>query len=361
MLKFVDEYRDKNLCFDIASKIKDISKTPFNIMEVCGGHTMSIRKNGIHKLVGENINFMSGPGCPVCVTAIRDIDKAIALADLNDVVVCTFGDLFYVPGSSSSLSKKRADGVDIRIVYSVYDVIEFARKEKDKKFIFISIGFETTVPTTAAAIIQAKNESVDNFYVFALNKTMPTALRAVISSPDSKIDALMCPGHVSTITGIDMYRFIVDEFNISCCIAGFEPADILKAVLELTKLYEGKNAKLINAYERAVLTEGNIKAKNIIDEVFEPCDANWRGVGDIPSSGLKVKASYKEFDAEESFQIDVKEQKEISGCICGEILIGAKKPVDCSLFGKGCTPENPIGACMVSSEGACAAWYKYGM
>lgn len=353
MFKFVDEYRDKNLCLDIAAKIKDISKTPFNIMEVCGGHTMAIRKNGINKLVGDNINFMSGPGCPVCVTAIKDIDKAIALADFEDVVICTFGDLFYVPGSCSSLSKKRAEGADIRIVYSVYDVIEFARQENNKIFVFISIGFETTAPTTAAAVIQAKEESLDNFYIFTLNKTMPAALRAVISSPNSKIDALICPGHVSTITGINIYRFIVDEFNISCCVSGFEPADILKAVFVLTQLYENKRSELVNAYERAVLTEGNIKARNIINEVFEECDANWRGIGNIPLSGLKVRASYYKFDAENNFKIDVKEQKEVSGCICGDILIGAKKPVDCALFGKVCTPENPAGACMVSSEGAC--------
>lgn len=360
MLKYVDEYRDVDLSARLAEKIREISTKSFNIMEVCGGHTMSIRKNGIQKLVGENINLISGPGCPVCVTSIEDIEKIIALSELKDVSICTFGDLFYVPGVKKSLADAKAEGSDVRIVYSASDVLKQAKEEPNKKFVFISIGFETTTPTIAAAIKQAEREGINNFFILALNKTMPYALQAVLESEDSKIDALICPGHVSTITGTGMYDFIVKDLGISCCISGFEPVDLLGAIYMLTDLYEKGEKSLVNAYPRAVKEEGNIKAQEMIDEVFEEDDASWRGVGIIPNSGLRLRKKYDRFDADKIFDVKVETSYENRGCKCGDVLRGFKKPTDCGLFGTICSPENPQGACMVSSEGACAAWYKYG-
>ncbi|MDD5633951.1 MAG: hydrogenase formation protein HypD [Candidatus Omnitrophica bacterium] len=360
MFKFVDEYRDKDLCRRLAEGIIGISKKPFTIMEVCGGHTMSIRKNGIHKLIGSNIKLVSGPGCPVCVTSQKDIDKAIALARLNNVVVCTFGDMVDVPGTSVTLAEVKAEKGNVRVVYSVQDVLSFAKNEPDKHFVFIGIGFETTAPTIAAAIMQAKAEKIKNFSVLALNKTMPAALKAVLEDKDAKINALISPGHVSTITGTGIYKFIVDDLRISCCVAGFEPADILRAIYLLAELRENNKVSLINAYERAVKENGNEKAKYIMYEVFDSADAEWRGFGVIPASGLRIRKEFADLDAEKIFKIDVGASKEIKGCICGDILRGIKEPKNCKLFGQKCTPMKPQGACMVSSEGTCAAWYKYG-
>ncbi|MDP8299427.1 MAG: hydrogenase formation protein HypD [Candidatus Tantalella remota] len=360
MSKYVDEYRDVDTCLDLSSRIKEVSTRPLTIMEVCGGHTMAIRKNGIQKLVGDNIRLLSGPGCPVCVTSISDIDRVVCLAGEENVTVCTFGDMLYVPGSSMSLAGAKAEGADVRTVYSVHDALEFARSEPEKNFVFVSIGFETTTPTAAAAVLEAKATGVKNFTVLALNKTMPQALRAVLESDDSEIDALIGPGHVSTITGTGMYRFIVDELGVSCCVSGFEPVDLLGAILKLTEMHENNEKGLVNAYPRVVKEEGNEKAKYIMTEVFEPADVEWRGFGIVPSSGSKISEEYSEFDAEKIYKIEVPETKENPACICGDILRGVKRPVDCALFNEGCTPVDPQGACMVSSEGTCAAWFKYG-
>ena len=357
---YLEKFRDTEAALRIADKIKSISQKPLNIMEVCGGHTMAIRKNGIQKIVGEKINLISGPGCPVCVTSIMDIDKIMELADQEKTVICTFGDMFYVPGTNKSLQQAKAEGSDIRIVYSALDALSYAEAEPDKNFIFIGIGFETTVPTVALAIIKAHKEKINNFYVLGLNKTMPEALKAVLDSEDSKIDALICPGHVTAITGMDMYKFIPRDYKVSCCVSGFEPLDLLRSIYLLTEAFEEGKADLVNAYERVVKDEGNVKAKEAIKEVFEASHADWRGVGTIKNSGLSIKEKYAEFDAEKKFDIRVQEKENNTDCICGDILRGAKKPVQCNLFGKECTPENPQGACMVSSEGTCSAWYKYG-
>ncbi|MFH1664520.1 MAG: hydrogenase formation protein HypD [Candidatus Omnitrophota bacterium] len=360
MIKHLDEYRDTGLCMELAESIRRISSRPFRIMEVCGGHTMAVRKNGIHKMVGDNIELISGPGCPVCVTSVRDIDKIIAVSGIEGVAVCTFGDMVYVPGSRTSLAGARSSGADVRTVYSAHDVLDFAKEEPDKDFVFVSVGFETTTPTTAAAIAQAEREGISNFSALAFNKTMPNALGAVLRDENSRIEALICPGHVSTITGIGMYRPIVEELGVSCCITGFEPVDILGAIYKLAELREKGETALINAYERAVREEGNIKAQGIMGEVFEPAPVEWRGFGVIPSSGLKIRDKYRAFDAEKIYDVNVPEPAETEGCSCADMLRGAKKPADCKLFRKVCTPENPMGACMVSSEGTCAAWFRYG-
>lgn len=361
MLKFIDEYRDKDLCVAIAEKIRAISKKRLKIMEVCGGHTMAIRKNGIHKLIGEKISLISGPGCPVCVTSIEDIDLVLALSKIESVVICTFGDLFNVPGTCSvTLDKQRAEGADIRIVYSVKDVIDFAKAERKKQFVFISIGFETTAPTVAAAILQADQDGLDNFYILPLNKTMPRALKAILQDSKTDIDGLICPGHVSTIAGTDMYNFIVDKLRIPCCVTGFEPSDILTSIYILTELSERKEAKLVNAYKRAVKAQGNEKALSIMERVFRLSEAKWRGLGNIPESGLMLKDEYSRFDALNTFNVERVVSMSEKECICGDILRGAKIPSDCKLFKEICTPSDPRGACMVSSEGSCAAAHRYG-
>jgi hydrogenase expression/formation protein HypD len=321
---------------------------------------MSIRKNGIHKLIGENIRLFSGPGCPVCVTSEEDIDKVVFLSTIPHSIICTFGDMVYVPGTENSLAGRKSEGADVRTVYSVEDALTLATENPGKKIIFISIGFETTAPTAAAAVIRAAEKRINNFFIFGLNKTMPAALHAVLSPGGSKIDALICPGHVTTITGTDMYRPLVDDLGIFCCVAGFEPVDILRAIYDLTGMFEEGNPALVNAYERVVRNEGNIKAKKIMNEVFIPADASWRGMGIIPRSGLKISEKYADFDAEKEFEINIGKPCINENCICGDILRGMKDPDQCRLFGKACTPSTPKGACMVSSEGACAAWYKYG-
>ena len=360
MFKYVDEYRDAGLAREISEKIKKISSKPLVIMEVCGGHTMSIRKSGIHKLVGDNIELISGPGCPVCVTSIGDIDKAIALSRPENSAVCAFGDMMYVPGSSSSLARAKAAGSDVRMVYSPHDVLGFAENEPDKTFFFISIGFETTTPTTAAAILTAQAKGIKNFKVLSLNKTMPAALRAVLSGGDSRVGALLCPGHVSTITGTRMYDFIPADFGVPCCVSGFEPVDILSAIYILAEMNEKGEKGLVNAYPRAVQDTGNEKAKYIMNSVFEPSDAEWRGFGVIPASGLKIRAEYAAFDAEKGYIPSFPKAAENPACVCGDILRGSKNPDECQLFAKECTPSDPKGACMVSSEGTCAAWFRYG-
>ncbi|MBD3296602.1 MAG: hydrogenase formation protein HypD [Candidatus Omnitrophica bacterium] len=360
MLKFVDEYRDTDICLEMAEKIRRLAEKQVNIMEVCGGHTMSIRRNGIHKMVGDRVRLVSGPGCPVCVTPTPDIDKAIAIAALPGVAVCTYGDMMYVPGSRTSLAGARTEGADVRMVYSPQDVIEFAGNEPGTEFVFLSIGFETTAPTAAAAIVEAQRKNIANFSVMALNKTMPQALETVLSDDNCEIDGLLCPGHVSTITGTGMYERIVERTGVSCCVSGFEPADILRAIFSIVEMHEKGERAVMNAYERVVRKEGNPRARYIMSEVFDPCDSRWRGLGVISRSGLAINEQYSNMDAEKRFYVEVPEQREDPVCICGDILRGAGEPGQCPLFGTICTPENPKGACMVSSEGTCAAWYRYG-
>jgi hydrogenase expression/formation protein HypD len=359
MLKFVDEYRDTDICLEMAERIRRLAERPVNIMEVCGGHTMSIRRNGIHKMVGDRVRLIAGPGCPVCVTPTSAIDKAAAFAALPGVSVCTYGDMMYVPGSRTSLAGARTEGADVRTVYSPQDVIGFAVNEPGTEFVFLSIGFETTAPTAAAAIVEARRRGLTNFSVMALNKTMPRALETVLSDDRCKISGLLCPGHVSTITGTGMYERIVEHTGVPCCVSGFEPADILRSVYSLVELHERGERRVVNAYERVVKREGNPRARYIMSEVFEPCDSRWRGFGVIPGSGLAINEQYADMDAEKRFYVEVPEQRVNPACICGDILRGAEEPEKCPLFGTICTPEDPKGACMVSSEGTCAAWYRY--
>ncbi len=357
-MKYSSEYRNKEKVKILVEKIKSVSSKPITIMEVCGGHTMSIQKYGIPSLLPENINLISGPGCPVCVTDRKYIDQSIAYARLDDVILTTYGDLIRVPGSSSSLENERAKGHDIRIVYSVLDAIKIAEENPEKKIIFLGIGFETTTPSSAVGIITAKQKGLDNFYVYSAHKIMPPAMSALIDE-DVKIDAYLGPGHVTAISGISIFDFIPEKYGLGVVISGFEPVDILGAILLLVEQYEkGKPAVDIH-YKRMVKPEGNIVAQQTVNKVFELRDDWWRGLGVLPESGLAIRKEFSKYDAEKVFEVEVEPTKKDGACICGTVLKGVAKPFECKLFGKACTPMDPVGPCMVSSEGACHAYYKY--
>jgi len=357
-MKYIDEYRDKELVGKLIDQIKKVSKKSIALMEVCGGHTMSIQKFGIPILLPDTIKLISGPGCPVCVSDRKYIDQAIAYARIEDVIITTYGDLIRVPGSTSSLDQEKAKGVDVRIVYSILDALKIAKDNGDKKIVFLGIGFETTAPSSAAGIIKAQMAGIRNFYLFSSHKIMPPAMEALIDE-GVKLDGYIAPGHVSTITGIGIYENIPKKFGLGCVISGFEPVDLLKAILMLVIQIENSDQKVENAYTRVVKPEGNIKAQQMLDEVFELRDDWWRGLGVLPKSGLKIREKYNDFDAETQIPVQVEPTREDKGCICGEILKGLKNPKDCGLFAKVCTPSNPVGACMVSHEGSCHAYYKY--
>lgn len=357
-MKYIDEYRDKELVVKLVDKIKQSSTKPIKLMEVCGGHTMSIQKFGIPSLLPDTIKLISGPGCPVCVSDRKYIDQAIAYARLDDVIITTYGDLIRVPGSTSSLDQEKSQGADVRIVYSVLDALNIAKDNKDKKIVFLGIGFETTSPSSAAGVIRAQMAGLQNFYLFSSHKIMPPAMEALIDE-GVKLDGYIAPGHVSTITGVSIYKNIPEKFGLGCVISGFEPVDLLKAILMLVSQIENKDPKVEIAYTRVVKPEGNIKAQQMLEEVFELRDDWWRGLGVLPKSGMKIREKYADFDAEVQIPVEVEPTREDKGCICGEILKGMKNPKDCKLFAKACTPNNPVGACMVSHEGSCHAYYKY--
>jgi len=357
-MRFVDEYRDKDLALKIADEIRKTSSKPVSLMEVCGGHTMSVQRFGIPSLLPKTIRLLSGPGCPVCVSSRKYLDQAIAYCRLPDVIIATYGDLIRVPGSTSTLDREKALGADIRIVYSVMDSLEIARKNPDKKVVFLGIGFETTAPASATAILGAYRQNISNFCLFSSHKIMPPAMAALIDE-GVKIDGYIAPGHVSTITGVSIYNDIAEKYHLGCVIAGFEPIDLLEAILMLVRQIENSDQKVEIQYRRAVRPEGNPQALEILDEVFELRDDWWRGLGVLPASGYGVRDKFSHFDAEKMLAVEVEPTREDKGCICGEILKGLKTPRECKLFATGCTPQNPAGPCMVSNEGACHAFYRY--
>ncbi len=357
-MKYIDEYRNKESVFEITEKIKQISTKQVNLMEVCGGHTMAIQKFGIPYLLPKTIKLLSGPGCPVCVSSRRFIDHAVALSRRPDVIITTFGDLIRVPGSTSSLDGEKAGGADVRIVYSILDALNIARQNPDKKIVFLGIGFETTTPGSAVGINIAYEDNLKNFFFLSSHKIMPPAMAALIDE-GVKIDGYIGPGHVSTITGSEMYSSIAEKYKLGVVISGFEPVDLLQSIYLLVKQIENNNQKVEIAYRRVVKPEGNPKARAIVNEVFELRDDWWRGLGILKDSGLYLKEKYSAFDAEKMLPVEIEKTIEPKGCICGEILKGLKSPKDCKLFGTACSPQDPVGACMVSSEGACHAFYRY--
>ena len=329
------------------------------IMEVCGTHTVAIAKNGLRAVMPDNVTLLSGPGCPVCVTANEDIDMAIEFARRSDTIVTTFGDMMKVPGSYSSLAREKADGRDVRIVYSPLDALALAVKEPDKQVVFIAVGFETTIPLIAATIHRAEEQGVTNFSVFSAHKTVPIALGALASDPEVKINAFILPGHVSTIIGPEPYRFLAEEMHIPGVITGFEPIDVLQGVYMLLKQIEEGRAEIEIGYHRGVSDHGNPTAWALVEKYFEPIDADWRGIGVIPGTGLGLRPEYDAYNAAVKLPVTPPPPKEIKGCQCGEVLRGITLPYQCRLFAKACTPEHPIGPCMVSSEGSCAAYYRF--
>jgi hydrogenase expression/formation protein HypD len=357
-MKYIEEYRDKDLILKLSDHIKKSVTRNYAFMEVCGGHTSAINRFGIPSLLPPEISLISGPGCPVCVTATDFIDKAIAYSQRENVTIVTFGDLMRVPGSSSSLEKEKTGGADIRIVFSGLEALNIARSEPDKTVIFLGIGFETTAPGTAITVRTAKEEGLKNFLLLSAHKVMPPVMDAIVRD-GIKVDGFICPGHVATITGSRIFNFLPEKHKLGCVIAGFEPTDLLQAVLMLVRQINTKSPDVEIQYSRAVTADGNLIAQNLLSEVFEPCDANWRGFGNISASGLRLKKEYAVFDAEKRIPVIIQKQSDNPSCICGDILRGLKKPDNCSLFRKACTPENPVGACMVSSEGACNSYFKY--
>jgi hydrogenase expression/formation protein HypD len=358
-MKHVSEYRDPLVARRLVDKLHQISTKPARLMEVCGTHTVAIAKHGIRRLMPPTVRLLSGPGCPVCVTANEDIDMAIEIARQPGVIMTTFGDMMKVPGSYSSLAKEKADGRDIRVIYSALDAIELAKQTPDATIVFLAVGFETTAPTIAASILEAERKGVGNFMVYAIHKTVPLALKALAEAGDVEVNGFIMPGHVSTIIGSQPYEFVARDYGIPCVIAGFEPLDILQSIYMLVAQIEKGEAKVEIEYRRGVLPQGNVVALETMAKVFEPCDAIWRGIGLIPGTGLAVRPEYARFDAARHFVIMPPPVREIKGCQCGEVLRGVKYPYECRLFGTACTPEDPVGPCMVSSEGSCAAYYRY--
>ncbi len=357
-MKYIDEFRDRKLIGKVARQIREAVKPrrACRFMEVCGTHTMSIFRFGLKEILPGNITLISGPGCPVCVTPNAFLDKAIALAGMKGVIVTTFGDMLRVPGSYSTLEKEKAKFNSVRMVYSTDDALDMARRNPDKEVVFIGIGFETTSPTVARSILTAGKEKIKNYSVLCGHKTMPQALRALLDDKKIGIDGLLLPGHVSAIIGVKPYEFLVKDKSKGCIIAGFEPLDIMQAILMLVKQ---KGPKLEVQYTRVIEKNGNPLARKAIGEVFQKADSEWRGLGIVKDSGLEINKKYSFFDAEKRFKLNVKPPKENKNCICGDVLKGIKTPEDCRLFGKACAPEHPVGACMVSGEGSCAAYYKY--
>ncbi|MBL7069034.1 MAG: hydrogenase formation protein HypD [Candidatus Omnitrophica bacterium] len=360
-MKYIDEYRDKRLIKILADEIKKAAeRREYRFMEVCGTHTMAIARFGLKALLPPNVRLLSGPGCPVCVTPTSYIDKAISYSGLRDVVIATFGDMVNVPGSRSSLREVRSERGNVKIVYSALDALGLAVKHPDKKIVFLGIGFETTAPTIAAAIKEAKKKRIKNFFVLCGHKVMPPALKALISDRDVNLDGFILPAHVSAIIGSRPYGFISKSYKIPCVIAGFEPLDIMQGIYMLIRQVVKKDPIVEIQYDRVVRPTGNRLAQLLMKEVFKTADSEWRGIGVIPASGLAIKKDFRSFNSEENFKIRLpKRPRDKKGCICGEVLKGKRVPTDCRLFGKGCTPGHPVGPCMVSSEGACSAYFMY--
>jgi hydrogenase expression/formation protein HypD len=358
-MKLLDEYRDPEKVVEYLDAIKKIVNRRHNIMEICGGQTHTIVKYGIDEIIPDKINLIHGPGCPVCVTPLEKIDKAIEIASTQNVIFCSFGDMLRVPGSKSDLLREKAKGNDVRIVYSPMDAVRIAKENPKKEIVFFAVGFETTAPPNAMAVYTANNKNINNFSVLVSHVLVPPAIKVILDSKEAQVNGFLAAGHVCTVMGYKEYENISEEYKVPIVVTGFEPMDILQGLFMCIKLLENGENKVENQYSRAVTREGNSKAKEIINEIFSVCDRKWRGIGEIKQSGYKLNSKYEKYDAEIKFGVIDYSVEEPSECICGLILQGLKKPSDCSLFGTKCTPEHPYGATMVSTEGACSAYYLY--
>jgi hydrogenase expression/formation protein HypD len=358
-MRYLDEFRDPQLAATLLEGIRRRSAREIRIMEFCGTHTVSIFKHGIRQLLPPTVEMLSGPGCPICVTANADLDWAIALAQDTERIVTTFGDMLRVPGSRSSLENARAAGSDVRIVYSTLDAVQIARDNPDRPVVFLGVGFETTAPTVALSILQARDQGLTNYSVLSLHKLTPPATKAILDSGESRLEGIIGPGHVTTIIGSRAWEFLPRQYGVSCVIAGFEPLDVLRGIRTLVERFESGEPQVDNCYGRSVRVEGNQVALEYMNAVFEECTAPWRGIGEIPASGLRLKAEFRSFDARQRFQVDVGASEEPAGCRCGDVIRGVAIPPDCPLYHTVCTPHHPVGPCMVSGEGTCAAYYLY--
>jgi hydrogenase expression/formation protein HypD len=359
-MKYVDEYRDLNVARKLSSEIARVCTKPWTIMEVCGGQTHTILQFGLEQLLPERINLVHGPGCPICVTPVSLIDRAIEISMQDQVTFCTFGDMLRVPGSSIDLAEAKARGAHVQIVYSPLDALGLAQKNPDRKVVFFAVGFETTAPANAMAVFQAKQLGVENFSILSSQVLVPPVCASIMEDEHNQVQAFIGPGHVCTITGLAEYQSLAARYEIPIVVSGFEPIDILEGILLcVTELERGEHT-VINQYKRVVKSRGNVAAQELLGKVFALCDREWRGLGMIPRSGLKLSADYEMFDADKRFDKSDRVQfHESSECISGQILMGFKKPTDCSAFGTRCSPEKPLGATMVSSEGTCANYYKF--
>jgi len=355
-MRYVDEFRSPEALKGQLEKIRKFTFTA-SFMEVCGTHTMAISRSGLRPLLAPMIDLVSGPGCPVCVTSQRDIGRAVALAGLEGVTLATFGDMMRVPGPGGTLSEAASRGAEVEVVYSPLEALRMAAERKDRKVVFLGVGFETTAPVVAATVLQAEERELSNFYLLSLHKLVPPALRALVEMEEFNIDGFILPGHVSSVLGSGAYSFLAEEYGIPCVVAGFEAADILQAIYGLMRMKE-EGPAVLNEYSRAVRPEGNRKAQTVMERVFEAADAEWRGLGTIPGSGLRLREEFKGRDAG-AWVVEVPEAEEEMACRCGDVLCGRIKPPQCPLFARSCNPESPFGPCMVSTEGTCASYYLY--
>lgn len=354
-------FRDPQAARAIAEAIVARSTRPVRLMEFCGGHTHAILRFGIPDLLPPTVELLSGPGCPVCVTSAADLSRAIALAAIPGVILTTFGDMMRVPADRHrSLARARAEGADVRIVYSPLDALEVARQNPGRTVVFLGVGFETTAPMVASAILAAEAEGIRNFAVFSTHKLTPPAMRAILDAGEVRLSGIIGPGHVTTVIGPEAWQFLPREYGVPCAVAGFEPLDILRAILALVEMLEAGHPGVANAYSRSVRAGGNPAALEATERVFEVAGAEWRGLGVLPASGLRIREEYASYDAERRFPVEAQPAPEPPGCRCGDVLRGVLRPMECPLFARVCTPQNPVGPCMVSAEGACAAYYQYG-
>ncbi len=358
-MKYVDEYRDPSEARRLIEAIRRQASAPVRFMEVCGTHTTAIFRHGLRQVLPQSVELVSGPGCPVCVTAARDVDQAVKLASEEGVVVATFGDMMRVPGARRSLSQVKAEGGRATVVYSTFEALDLARSHPEDEVVFLGVGFETTAPTVAAALVAADEEGLKNFSVLSAHKLLPPALEALLSAGELELSGFLMPGHVTTIIGARAYEALARRHGLACVVCGFEPLDILQSILMLLRQTALGRGEVEIQYTRGASWEGNRPALSLMDRVFEPCDSLWRGLGLIPKSGLKLKDAWAHLDAAARFDLNVPEHEDPPGCRCGEVLRGLVRPPQCPLFAKACQPAHPVGPCMVSSEGTCAAYYKY--
>jgi len=362
VIPYVDSFRDPQVINVLLDRIRQLACGPVSFMEFCGGHTHAILKFGLRALMPAQIKMLSGPGCPVCVTSQVDLDRALALASQDGIVLATFGDMMRVPGTKGSLQEARAEGADVRVVYSCLDAVSLARAHPGRQVVFLAVGFETTAPTIAASVLKAHEEGLSNFSVLSLLKLTPPAMDAILSAREVKLHGILGPGHVTTVVGTRAWEFMPAKYRIPCAVAGFEPADILKAILALLELVKCGKPSVVNAYRRSVRAEGNPKARHFMKKVFHVVEAHWRGLGWLEESGLAFREEFQAFDAAVRFPLKVgSDGEEPRGCRCGEVLRGVMEPPQCPLFNKSCTPERPVGPCMVSGEGSCAAYHRYAL